>query len=132
MRISTLEALTMHLLNKRSIFYECEKTLPGLKHVNALTLDFYIPRHVIATRPAIIEIDGPHHFKQNRRQYCDKTWKKDIIKNRFAASEGLHLMRIDYSFTLPEFENHLDHFLQLVKNAKTHQLIHCYFGDAYE
>ena len=94
---------------------EHQKTYNDLKHERKLHYDFYIPKHNL-----LIELDGEHHrlpvvyggdvegamLRLQERKYKDK------LKNDYAKSNGIHLLRIEYNRSKIE----LDKWKQLILN----------------
>ncbi len=134
---SLLEKKMASLLTSRKILFEREKKLPGLIHKTDLRCDFYIPPGTISTLGAIIEVDGPHHFRNGHERantflpFDPETVVRDRIKNRYAVVHGYHMMRAD--FTIYKFyEKVLDDFLNQVKESNSSgKRIHNLYGELY-
>lgn len=84
------------LLAGANIKFEKEKSFPELKNKLRLRFDFYLPDLNI-----LIEIDGTQHFRYstdgwNNLAYFEKVKENDDIKNRYAFSNGIELIRVSY------------------------------------
>jgi very-short-patch-repair endonuclease len=91
------ENLITEYLNEKNIDFEREKKFSNCKGVKRmLPFDFYLPKHNV-----LIEFDGEHHFKTinywGGEEKLKKQEKTDGIKNDFAKSQNIGLLRIKYS-----------------------------------
>lgn len=86
-------------LQKNNIEYIKEKTFENLKNINTncnYRYDFYLPEH-----NRLIEFDGEQHFFNknhgwNNAEHFEKTQQSDKIKNEYALSHNIPLVRIPY------------------------------------
>lgn len=85
-------------LTKNKYVFEKEKIFPDLFDKNVLRYDFYIPSINI-----LIEFDGIQHFKptfgskEHRKINFELTRKHDLMKNEYALSHNIKLIRIKYT-----------------------------------
>lgn len=85
-------------LNRKGYVFEKEKTFIDLFDKKSLKYDFYIP--ILNT---LIEFDGRQHFmptfgdKIHRELNFELTKKHDLMKNEYALSHNIKLIRIKYT-----------------------------------
>jgi len=101
---SKSETFTKDFLVKRNITFVEQKTFKDLvspKSGRKLKYDFFLPNQNL-----IIELDGMQHFKSIRFQGCSKeeaerifvrTKLHDNIKNNYATTHNINLVRIPYT-----------------------------------
>lgn len=94
--ISSGEAVISLLLEKMGIQFDTQKTFSGCRDKNPLRFDFYLPKYNL-----LIEYDGEQHFKPIKIWGGEKAFKgvrrRDAIKNKYAADNGIDLLRIPYT-----------------------------------
>jgi len=96
------EKKIIHFLKEHKIDYIFQKSFNTLKYVKALRYDFYLPKYNI-----LIEFDGIQHFEKvnfsgtftNEQMILNliEIEKKDKIKNNYATSNNIKLVRIKYT-----------------------------------
>ena len=111
--------------------FTMEKRFSNLKLTNSyLRYDFYgylsIGNGLIIQ--FIIELDGPHHFKQIFGDFEEKK-KRDIYKDYYCIVNRICLLRIDIYNHKGSFEQIIKTFFAQIKSTK--RLIHEYIGDSY-
>src|ERR1035437_106842 len=78
-----------------NMLFECEKTFDDCRNIFKLPFDFWLSEHNI-----LLEFDGKQHFEPIKRWGGEegflKTQKRDAIKNKYAADNGIPLLRISY------------------------------------
>ncbi len=86
------------ILNSLNIKYTSQKRFPECKHKNTLPFDFYIHNK---KSKLLIEFDGEQHFKSIKHFGGEKKFQitqiRDQIKNNFALSNNIPLLRIPYT-----------------------------------
>lgn len=90
------ENLIKKFLNEKQILFETEKKFDKCKGIKRLLpFDFYLPNKNI-----LIEYDGQQHFNiinyWGGKCKFEEQLKTDKIKNEFALSNGIKLIRISY------------------------------------
>ena len=102
------EKVIASLLGDAGIFYEREKTFPGMADARPLRLDFYLPDYNVA-----IEYQGKQHFEPISHFGGDDTLKnaqrRDAIKLRFCQANDIELRFINYD---QDIEKELELILQ--------------------
>lgn len=107
--------IATYLFNKR-ITYQYSVTFPGLKDINSLTYNFYIP-----SLDLLIEYQGVQHYNpctwnkrysiQEAKVRFAKQQKHDRIKKNFAKENDLQLICISYKVkTLDKLSSILDKY----------------------
>ena len=82
------------------VLFEEQVTYPNMRYISALRYDFANIRHPKLRRLSAIEADGIFHFlwlivKDPWAKAEDvAAMKRDVIKNEYSASNGMHLLRI--------------------------------------
>mgnify|MGYP001026067165 CR=1 FL=1 len=104
------EAIIRDYLNKNKIPFEAQKTFSDCKRDRLLPFDFYIPSH-----NTLIEYDGEQHFQPIEFFGGENAFKdqqeRDVIKNEYAKSKGINLVRIPYWATKEQITRMLNkHF----------------------
>lgn len=95
---SKMEKSTFETLTYYDTVFEPQKKFHGLKYKGySLSYDFYLP-----TFNAIIECDGRQHFEEATDYFHhEKSFQhqrlRDVVKNAYAAREGIALLRIAYT-----------------------------------
>ncbi len=86
-----------------------------------LPYDFYIPSHKL-----IIELDGPHHFKQvHNWNPPEETIRRDVLKMKYALDHELSLIRCVQTEYFKDTESVSDKFLiPLIKSYDTPCIIY--------
>ena len=85
------------VLSENNIVFEKEKKFPDLIFNSYLRYDFYIPDY-----NRLVEFDGIQHFEDKangswKQSSCfEEVQKRDMIKNQYALSHGIDLVRIPY------------------------------------
>lgn len=87
-----------NLLNQNNIIFETQKTFPDLRieDIWFYRYDFYLPDF-----NRLIEFDGEQHYSYSNKgwntedKFC-KTQESDKIKNEYALSHNIDLVRIPY------------------------------------
>lgn len=87
-----------NILNSLNVKYTTQKRFPSCKYKNTLPFDFYIHNK---KSKLLIEFDGIQHFKPvgvfgGEEDFKD-TQLRDKIKNDFALSKNIPLLRIPYT-----------------------------------
>lgn len=107
-RMSSGEAMVSTVLTELGIEFEIEKTFENLKVVAPLRFDFYLPK-----LNALVEYDGEQHSTLSKvfRNCTDssgeiferfiKTIERDCMKNSFANSNGIYLLRLSHEVRTP-------------------------------
>lgn len=115
---SKMEKAVYQILREKNIVFESQKKFPDMKFQGRqLSYDFYIPEF-----QAVIECDGRQHFEEATDYFHNqKTFQhqrlRDIVKNAFAAREGILLLRI--AFTEEEFISQLvETFLKRIQRGE--------------
>ena len=94
------ESIIKQILLANNISYETQKTFENLINPKTnikLRYDFYLPVY-----NRLIEFDGEQHFKYrdnsrwNTKENFEKTQERDKIKNEYAKSHNIKLIRIPY------------------------------------
>jgi very-short-patch-repair endonuclease len=90
------ERIISEILETEKIKFESQKSFEGLKHINKLYFDFYLPNYNLC-----IEFDGMQHHKSYKFFGGDEKLKdtvlKDQIKDRYCLQNEIKLLRISYS-----------------------------------
>ena len=87
------------LLKENKIYFEREKSFPGLKRKDFFRFDFaiYDKNYNIS---ALIEFDGEQHFKEVKlfggKSGFKKTMAHDRAKNKYCLVHNIPLIRIPY------------------------------------
>ncbi len=115
---SNNEIIIENYLKEHDLEYFYNKEFQDCKRVFKLKFDFYLPNSNL-----IIEYDGEQHFKHVSKFGSLKKFKisqeRDQIKNKFAKSEGINLLRIHYSLKVEEYLSLIEKTLELIKNGET-------------
>lgn len=86
------------ILNCLNIKYTSQKRFPECRHKNMLPFDFYVHNK---KSKLLIEFDGEQHFKSVEHFGGDENFQitqlRDKIKNNFALSNNIPLLRIPYT-----------------------------------
>lgn len=88
------ETNIQQLLQTNNIIFEKEKTFEELNQYGRYRYDFYLPEY-----NRLIEFDGIQHFEKNNffnTRNLSQTQKIDEIKNEYALSHNIDLIRIPY------------------------------------
>lgn len=108
---SKAEKCVMDFLNRNKIKFEYEKTFDDCRNKSLLRFDFYV-------KGTLIELDGQQHFKSINHfggtEALKQTQQNDQIKNDYAASKGIKLIRIPY-WDYNNIEEILDRELKDIK-----------------
>jgi hypothetical protein len=95
---SKMEKVTEDCLREIFVSVEPQKKFRDLRfHKNKLSYDFYLPEF-----NAAIECDGRQHFEEasdyfhHQKSYSHQRLR-DVVKNAYAAREGIALLRIAYT-----------------------------------
>jgi very-short-patch-repair endonuclease len=93
-------------------FNDCKSSITGRR----LQFDFYIE-----DVNTLIEIDGDQHYDKNHPHHSEKLEVHDSIKNKYAESRGIRLIRIPVS-PAEDFEERITDILFQLKSGscKTH------------
>lgn len=96
------------LLQKLNLHYEAEKSFPDLYDKKVLRFDYYVEELNL-----LIEIDDRNHYKEDFN-IDDMTilHKHDIMKNNYAESRGIHVMRFPYWLTIDDIRYKLETFMR--------------------
>jgi very-short-patch-repair endonuclease len=95
---SKMEKTVHNLLKEKCILFDPQKKFSDLQfRGNQLSYDFFIPE-----LNAAIECDGRQHFEEatdyfHHQKSFHHQRLRDVIKNAFAAREGISLLRIAYT-----------------------------------
>lgn len=96
-------------LKENNIAYETEKTFENCKYKNLLRFDFYLTKY-----NALIEFDGPQHFKPidyfGGKETFENTKIRDKIKNNYCKENEIKLIRIHYK-RINNINDILDNFI---------------------
>jgi very-short-patch-repair endonuclease/glutathione peroxidase-family protein len=83
------------VLNNFGISYKEEKKYPDCKDINPLPFDFYLSEFDL-----LIEYDGGQHFEivdgWGGEEKFEETQRHDEMKDKYAADNGIKLLRIPY------------------------------------
>lgn len=95
-KTSKLEEHIIKVLQKDHIKFEREKTYPDLKS-GYYRFDFYLPKYNY-----LIEVDGEHHFKYNKKFFDSRTdflkaKERDRKKNSYCLAHKIPLYRIPFN-----------------------------------
>lgn len=75
--------------------YDTEMSFPGLKNINALSIDVYVPKLRL-----MIEYDGKQHFypveSWGGQESLEKNMKRDLIKDKYAIHNKYSIARFSY------------------------------------
>lgn len=97
-------------LSLNNITFETQKRFEECKYKRTLPFDFYLEEYNV-----IIEFDGEQHYKPidffGGIEYYKTIKRNDLIKNSFASSYGIKLIRIPYYLTQDEIIDTLDNEL---------------------
>lgn len=95
---SHLEMVVRKILDEWKIEYTTEKTFEDCRDKIKLRFDFYFK---LQNQEYCIETDGEQHFKPVDIWGGEKTFKeiqkRDLIKNKYCASNNIHLLRIPFN-----------------------------------
>lgn len=98
------------LLEKRSIEFVRQKTFSECRNIQPLRFDFYLPKQNI-----LIEYDGAQHFKPFAFSYSndaniqfEKLKEHDRIKNEWAKSNNIVLIRVPYTWSLEKITKFIE------------------------
>lgn len=108
-------------LKDNDVLFTPQKTYPNLKHTSLLKYDFFLNEHNL-----LIEYDGEQHFEP--RDFAGKgldwamnefkqTQIRDNLKNDFAKSNNINLLRIPYT-EFNNIEDVLDKHVNQIKSKK--------------
>ena len=89
-------------LKKNNINFETEKTFKDCEDLRCLRFDFYVPNYNL-----LIEYDGIQHFKSTLRCKFNEFFnilKRDQIKNMYAITNKINLLRIPYNIKSDKIE----------------------------
>lgn len=115
-RASKGEHRVMMALDRLGISYIREATFLGCKNVAPLRFDFFLPELLI-----LIEYDGIQHRQPVERfggvKAFEKTVRRDSIKNSFADSMDINLVRINCTRFL-DFEVGAEIVSQIFEDSK--------------
>ena len=93
--ISIGEQKIIEILSSNNIKFDQQKTYPDLigKNNMPLRFDFYLPEY-----NRLIEFDGIQHYKERTifSDSLEEIQKRDLIKNNYAISNNIELVRIPY------------------------------------
>jgi len=104
-KTSKIELITNDFLKKNNIEYNYEKKFDW---TGLMSLDFYLPEYNMA-----VECQGGQHFKSveffGGEDGFEKTLKRDILKNKLCAENGVDLIYVidDSEFSEDILENNL-------------------------
>lgn len=128
-KLSRMERQTRNFLELSKIDYECQKKFKECKNIRPLPFDFYLPNY-----NAIIEVDGKQHFESGCFGGSNKTdlkeqQMKDGIKNDYARSKNINLLRVSYS----EFDrgNLIDILEEFIKMLSSKTRVEIFIGKEY-
>lgn len=123
-RLSTgARAIANYLHHRFSDAVEIEKRFSDLRDKIPLPLDFFVPKSCIGKFSTVIEFDGLQHFRDAgyRNIRLDDIRPHDKIKNLYARSHQLHLLRISAS-EFRRIPSILDAFFARVETSDIHLL----------
>ena len=113
--LSKLEEKCSYILSNLNIKFISQKTFDECKYKRTLKFDKYLPNYNI-----IIELDGQDHFQTVNRSgkmtndELETRLKinklKDNIKNEFAKTNNIRLLRISYS-EINNMKTHIENFI---------------------
>lgn len=87
------------ILQENNIPFQTQVTFPDLKNIKSLRYDFGIYDPMTNSLVRLVEFDGIQHFKE--QEYFSHTLEEnqtnDIIKNDYARSKNIPLVRIPYT-----------------------------------
>lgn len=98
--VSTGESEIINILQVNGIAFETQKTFDDAYEIKGhpYRYDFYLPDY-----NRLIEFDGIQHYPRDRKgsgwdteEHYEKTKQRDKIKNEYALSRGIDLIRIPY------------------------------------
>lgn len=116
------EEIIKEYLDKFNIDYVFQAKFKDLKYKRTLAYDFYIPG-----RNLLIEYDGKQHFKPIKHFGGERAFKdlktKDEIKNKYAESKNINLLRISYKENIHQV---LNSTLQEASHEQKEKIIHNY------
>ena len=98
-------------LKENNINYKIQYRFKDCRYKLPLPFDFYLPDH-----NTCIEYDGEQHFssncyfggkERNNEQLFEKIKIRDNIKNEYCKNNGIQLVRIKYTESIPKKLNFL-------------------------
>ena len=113
--------------------YERERRLPGLVDRKPLKLDYFLPPTTDRAACAI-EWDGAQHFDISWTYFGvdrKEVQRRDRIKNRYCACNGIHLLRIDDTIPYTSIEAVIGRFLRDACAVTGTDTIHRFVGRRY-
>lgn len=126
--MSDIELGFKTVLEKHGVSFERQKKFVGLRHINPLHCDFYIPPGTILNRPTIIEVDGQQHFP-NDNHFNAVGLTCDRKKNLFARTNEFNLLRVATSVQW-NFKQIFEQFCAAAKNSTAPY--HVFAGREYD
>lgn len=85
------ERMCADVLEMLEVEYKPQHQFPDCRHLRPLPFDFWLP-----VLNAAIEYDGITHFKDVYGDF-EKIQKRDAIKTKYCADNGIKLLRIPYT-----------------------------------
>ncbi len=89
------------ILRENNIEFIPQHTFPGLKYINTLRCDIYIPNVNL-----VIEVDGDGHRKaifgstpEEKQKSLEDIVRNDAIKNKYCEDHKINICRIPYSIS---------------------------------
>lgn len=115
------EKLVESVLKSLNIDFESQKKFEGLKNINLLSYDFYLPEYNV-----LIEYQGQQHYEPvelfGGEDYFLKQQKNDKIKKEFSKSNNIYLLEIPYTkYTFDSVKEEVEIMLSNVKQGTTNQ-----------
>lgn len=98
-----VNAITQFLL-PRGVFYDTEKTFKDMKNINRLKIDVFVPLINGIRYPVAIEYDGNYpgshfnYYDEEAKYNHQQTVKRDRLKDEYCIANGIHMLRIPYTF----------------------------------
>lgn len=107
--------------------------LPPLKFQQGLRFDYVVlPEEGKRDRYCAIEYDGEQHFQECSALNDENAPQRDRLKNIYAVTNKLHLLRISFSVQCSDFDGVIASFFDAVQMASKEEVVIHLVGAEYD